>query len=181
MVKIRDKLQLPPPELKEQMHQLPVGFTVDKPDSTRHKMLGNGWHVGCARAIIFLLLLCGQIELGQSLRVNPHPFGASRLEIMANRWNMAGVAWGPSEAGPDRLIPETADLAWHFKQAMTIKPPTMKKVTMDPMLQWCYQQAKDMGPVLLTWRQSVEEEIKAMVEDRGDMTFEWWQQRKPHI
>ena len=136
MVKIQDKLQLPPPELKEEMHQLPSGYTADKPASIRHKMLGNGWHVGCARAIIFLLLLCGQAELGQSIPVNPHPFGASRLVIMANRWVTADVPWGPASSQTDRLIPETSDLEWHFTRALTARPPTLKKVKMESDARW---------------------------------------------
>ena len=181
MVKVKDKLQLPPPELKEEMHQLPVGYTAGKSDHIRHKMLGNGWHVGCARAIIFLALISGQAELGQSIPCNPHPFGASKMEIMANRWIAAGIPWGPATAGINRLIPETSDLQWHFQKAMSAKPPTLKKVDMDPMLAWCYEQAKDMGPTLLTWRVDIEAEIRQIIEDNTTITFEWWQQRKPHI
>ena len=47
-------LHIPPPELKEQLHHIPGGYTA-KPGAdvkTRHRMVGNGWHWGVASRLL---------------------------------------------------------------------------------------------------------------------------------
>ena len=182
MVTIKGKMAIPPPELKEEMHQLPRGYTDQGASQLkRAKMLGNGWHVGCARAVIFLTLLSAKMEKSSALHRNPHPFGHSKMEIMINRWNHAGIPWGPAETTTERLIPETNDLNWHFQQALLATPPTMKKVEIDPMVAWTYDQLQLVGPCITRWRQDIKLEIKQIIEDNTDRTFQWWGQRKPHV
>ena len=182
MVTIGDKLSIPPPELKEEMHQLPRGYT-DKGASPikRATMLGNGWHVGCARAAIFMTLLSANMEQAKSIPQNPHPFGGSKIEIMVNGWRHAGTDWGPAPGSDKRLIPETSDLAWHFQHAMKIVPPTVEQVELDPMVALTYDQLQVMGATILTWREEITQEIQEIIERHYEQTLEWWGQRKPHV
>ena len=42
----RGVLHIPPPEVKEQLHHMPPGYTAKAgaDAKTRHRMVGNGWH-----------------------------------------------------------------------------------------------------------------------------------------
>lgn len=52
------QLHVPPATAKEQFHQLPINYTeVDGvSDRSRHRLLGNGWHLGTARFMMMLVL-----------------------------------------------------------------------------------------------------------------------------
>ena len=58
MTDSKGDLHLPTAEIKEQMHHLPAGYTAvaNTPMRARHRMLGNGWHVGVAKFILYLVL-----------------------------------------------------------------------------------------------------------------------------
>ena len=182
MISVNDKLTLPTPELKEEMHQLPRGYTDHGATPTKRSvMLGNGWHVGCARAVFFMTLLSAQVDKAQSISRSLNPFGYSKMEIMANRWIMARVPWGPAEPVTKRLIPETSDLQWHFTEAMKIEPPTMRQVEVDPMIKWTYQQLQEFGPAILTWREDIRQELQDILDDHSEQTWQWWGQRPSHV
>lgn len=53
------QLHIPLPEVKEQLHMLPVGFTrhPDVDGKARHRLLANGWHIGVARFMMVLVWL----------------------------------------------------------------------------------------------------------------------------
>ena len=66
---------LPTPEIKEQMHLLPIGYasTVGSTTHKRHTMLGNGWHAGIASATTILVLAsCGWITEAQTQQTDEH-------------------------------------------------------------------------------------------------------------
>ena len=99
------QLALPPADLKEQFHQLPIGYTsVGSPSELgQSKMLANGWHTGCARVALFLAIMGSQMYKIQGAMIEssfnqPHPFGSSRLEIMINRWTTAGIDWDQEQS-----------------------------------------------------------------------------------
>ena len=50
------QMHVPSPDVKEQFHQLPKGYTSIScvPERSRHRMLANGWHLGSARFIMML-------------------------------------------------------------------------------------------------------------------------------
>ena len=52
------RLVIPPPSVKEQLHDIPIDFTKvsSVTDRDRHRLLGNGWHWGVARRLLSLLV-----------------------------------------------------------------------------------------------------------------------------
>ena len=50
-------MTVPPPEAKEQLHQLPRWYTAvpGVSERARHRMLANGWHIGSAKFIMMLV------------------------------------------------------------------------------------------------------------------------------
>ena len=55
----RGVLHIPPPEVKEQLHHMPPGYTAKAgaDAKTRHRMVGNGWHWGVASRLLGLLVM----------------------------------------------------------------------------------------------------------------------------
>ncbi|CAE7897784.1 unnamed protein product, partial [Symbiodinium necroappetens] len=55
----RGLLHLPPPDVKEQLHHIPAGYTAKAgaDTKTRHRMVGNGWHWGVAARLLGILVM----------------------------------------------------------------------------------------------------------------------------
>ena len=71
----------PGAEAKEQLHQLPKGYTnvQSVPERSRHRMLANGWHLGSARFVRMLVL---QTMVGK-YSASPHP-GSTQHSLTAD-------------------------------------------------------------------------------------------------
>ena len=53
-----NEITIPTADVKEGLHMLPWGYTAaaGATEKTRHRMIGNGWHIGTAMFLLFTLL-----------------------------------------------------------------------------------------------------------------------------
>lgn len=53
-----NEITIPTADVKEGLHMLPWGYTAAAGDTekTRHRMIGNGWHIGTAMFLLLTLL-----------------------------------------------------------------------------------------------------------------------------
>ena len=59
----RGHLRLPTPEVREQLHHMPVGYTAaaGADERARLRLVGNGWHWGVASRLLSLLVVAASI------------------------------------------------------------------------------------------------------------------------
>ena len=56
LVEPHGKVGPPTAEVREFLHDFPVGYTAGSPERERCKQLGNSWHLPTSRFILFVLL-----------------------------------------------------------------------------------------------------------------------------
>ena len=198
------ELELPTPEIKEQMHQLPVGYT-DAPavsKKARHRMLGNGWHIGVAKFLLYIVLQTTTTsgipqlaemdpnirrpsvreEINEQLWWNLHPCGARPIEWAARRFLATRTSWGP---GPKHLqncaTIATDDPQVHLQWSLQATFPGNKLPPVDPSLAYCLEMYEQIGQEVVQWRKLVCEDLKALVEDMHDETMRWVEQLPQHV
>ena len=69
------RLQIPTPDIKEQLHHIPKGYTAVEgiDDRTRHRLIGNGWHWGVARKLLTLVVAAMMTPTGASMEIATPP------------------------------------------------------------------------------------------------------------
>ena len=106
------RFMIPPPNVKEQWHHLPRGWTEKLPEHERHKALANGWHAGAAR-LIFIMAM----------------FAATAIDIAANLWQ-----------GCPPLLYDDFDLSYledpdeHWARSRMMPHPDHRDAQMEPGL-----------------------------------------------
>ena len=102
MVDQAGRMQILPPKVKEQLHDLPPDYTniQDLDDRARHRLVGNGWHWGVARRLITFLVLAtwGSQTTGAT---TPPPMPSPRTPTW--RWMASSLrSLGANMAPPPR-------------------------------------------------------------------------------
>ena len=85
----RGHLRLPTPEVREQLHHMPVGYTAaaGADERARLRLVGNGWHWGVASRMLSLLVVAASIG---SVSAAP---SAGTLRCTTLQW-LASQRWG---------------------------------------------------------------------------------------
>ena len=129
------KLHNIPADVKEKLHHLPPGYTRASflDDTTRHRMLANGWHWGGARRLLAILLVLTSGHHGGS-GANPEP-GRSAIRCMVEQFGGGPAPMGP----PPRLRPEVDlpkdDPLAHWNMSADITHCTVARRPEEPALE----------------------------------------------
>ena len=194
-------LQIPSAEAKELMHKLPGKYTKipQNTDRDRHRQLGNGWHMGVATRMMWLVLLAAGIiqpANGCMFSADPwyydtplvniprtmHPDGARPIERAAKWWLHSGCAWGPLPRKPQQpLIPVTASACQHIEMARKMPHPASLQTPLEPSLQYALFMQLWIGSDLDNWRQQVIDDLQELVLEVQADSEAWLLQLPEHI
>ena len=193
---------LPTPEIKEQMHLLPVGYTSTVGSTThkRHTMLGNGWHAGIASAMTILVLASrGWITEAQTQQTNRHESQAIYrryqqhcatlpLQIRTRPLDAAAFAfralmhnrsYGPTPKNKDTFSGTDAD-SWEVH--MDLMSSLYRSATTRSL-----DESSRVALDLANWdRQGIAERRRAVTDDIQTLCDEWsdktqaWRRKLPH-
>ena len=180
-------LVMPPAEVKEQLHHLPMGWTASLPDKQCHRALANGWHLGIARWFFVLGLFAATPATNAASLSSPprelSPLGANALEGMASLWASSPLLTGPgvpvfSEALDVSAIEDmherwaAAEFALHADQTRPLLEPGLAQ-WLPLWMHW--------KPYLGEMRQSVASDVRKLVEDMQPEVDAWFQTLEPHV
>ncbi|CAE7466803.1 PUB3, partial [Symbiodinium sp. CCMP2456] len=150
-------LHLPTAEIKEQLHGIPTGYTVQAgaDDRTRHRMIGNGWRWGVAGRILgFVVLAAWAAPLAEAGRLPSSP-RTSTLQWLTQAW--AGCPPSPPVLG------EGLDMGQHWASAPLMRHSLARRPALEPALS------------------AVIAELLVLVEEREEDTRAWLQELPAHV
>ena len=118
LVESHGKVGPPTAEVREFLHDFPVGYTAGSPERERCKQLGNSWHLPTSRFILFVLLFSAQVlqvwsssqpqwytQLpSPTFEVRYHPEGSRPLLRACSWWRRAQLTWDPNECTHGPLV-----------------------------------------------------------------------------
>ena len=171
----------PGAEAKEQLHQLPKGYTKvsSVPERARHRMLANGWHLGSARFIMMLVLQAMMGKLAATPVPAPHN---TALQQMMDIIRPMQPVLGPGKWQRDEVCVAQASSMWeHWELAKQASHPIQKPPSLEPGLQQRIDLHKIIGGSLPRMRTEIVNEIEQMAMDRQDETSDWWESPPPHV
>ena len=174
----QQQLILPSIEVKEQMHYLPPGYTgaTGAPAIARHTMLGNSWHLGVAKLLLWFLL---QWAPTTSILVTPKMSSLQWVLSVSNRSPPTlGPGFWPQEVFE---MPPADTMEHHWTLAQQCQHPALSDRALEPGL------LQTLHALLTTWsdiprlRREVVAEIAEVVESFADQTRTWWNELHPHV
>ncbi len=195
------ELHLPSAQVKEFMHKLPSNYTAvpENTDRDRHRQLGNGWHMGVATRMMWLLFVASgviQPSKGDMFTADkwydPQPFitvptplhseGARPIERAARWWLHSGCQWGPSSPKPQTpLIPVTASAQQHILLARSTAHPATVHHSLEDSLQYALFMQMHMGPTTEQWRESIINDLTDLIQEVREDSDLWMQQLPEHV
>jgi hypothetical protein len=179
---------VPPVELKEQLHHIPVGWTKHPllDDRKRATALANGWHVGVARFLIWIILT--QFSAGSTittftpqLNVPPHPH-VRPLQKAAQAFLASRTPLGPlPQTTPEDQLHHTTTFHEHFTVLLNTADWSDDAFHTDPSSHYTMQQQILWGHDLTAWREAVLQDLTTLIEEMSDETLRWVQELPTHI
>eukprot|EP00435_Cladocopium_sp_Y103_P030010 s148_g7.t1 len=164
-------LHLPTPDIKEELHHIPPGWTAvrDTDDRARHKAIANAWHVGAA------------VPPPTPAR-DPHPLGHTAIEQMAAIWHSAPLLVTQAAASTKQPDMTTLTDKWeHWRLAASQPHPRTTTRELEPELLKTLQLWHHWHKHLPELRGSVTTEMQQLASDLQAQQQIWHKQLKPHI
>ena len=174
-------MTVPTPEVKEQLHMLPKGYTAvsSVSDRARHRMMANGWHLGSARFMMMLVLHA--MVMTSTASPVPTP-SQTALQQMAAIVKPMTPMLGPGRWSKEPACVAQASNMWeHWSIALTAAHPMQRPPHLEPGLQQCIQVQSIIGGSLPRMRAEIVDEINQMAEEQCEATAAWWKSLPPHI
>ena len=201
MTDAQGNLVTPSAKVKEFMHKLPTDYTKvqGNSDRDRHRQLGNGWHMGVAQRMLWLVLMAGQViqqagacMFGASPWYDPtpvvhvprplHPDGCRPIERAATWWLRSQCCWGPQmELPPTPLLPITLNATQHMAAARQMDHPATTYGPLEDSLQYVLFMQLWIGPDLPRWRDEVNADLRLLVQDVQMDSQEWLRGLPDHV
>ena len=195
LVEPHGKVGPPTAEVREFLHDFPVGYTAGSPERERCKQLGNSWHLPTSRFILFVLLFSAQVlQVSSSsqpqwytplpsptFEVRYHPEGSRPLLRACSWWRRAQLTWDPNEYTHGPLVGPDTCPRQHFAWATAVRWEDAFPAKLNPCLQWAYDQQQTFGPKLVQWRQAVVEDITGFVQECAEDQEAWLATSPQHV
>ena len=172
------QLSTPPIWVKEQMHHLPVDYTnmEDISDRERHKMPGNSWHLGVVK---YLLLFILQWHVGSSIAAPPK---TSAIRFMLDHINFNRPMLGPGVWEHNRFVMEpTTSMEEHWRVAQICVHPQLTDPELEPGVLNTVETISFLFGDIPRLRQEVICEIRYLLEEFEEVTWQWWHQIPHHV
>ncbi|CAE7364819.1 Dnmt3b [Symbiodinium sp. CCMP2592] len=175
--------QLLPAEVKEQAHHFFSGVTrvQNVSPKDRHRLLGNSWHVGVAKFVIWLVL--SQIVQSRADAVPGQP--TTHDPFLSEVLQQCRARELPLSRGPDwpvfACMPPT-DSEWeHWFLSYTAEHPLLCEPRVSRALELVYAQIASLGEGIDSYRRSVLASLQALVLARKESSDAWFASLKPHV
>ena len=174
-------MSVPSAAVKEQLHGLPAGYTQTDgvAERSRHRLLANGWHVGVARLMLYLIVMATQQTVSEAIPATPR---TTTLQWVAQQLTGFPPVVGPGGwmSYPGSIPPSddmwghwnNSQLAIHPLQQHPRLPPGMRQ-TMTLQRRWLH----DLDRI----RKEIVDEITQLVEAAEEDTHSWWTGLAEHI
>ena len=140
-------------------------------------MIGNSWHLPTCR---FRDMTRGTHQS----RPHSSKFATTRTAPicrMASIWMRSGINWDPNEPRQPSLHPPGNDEFAHFQWALSLQWLDLFPVNLNPCLQWALDMQQRMRAGLSQWRNSVREDVQALVRELAEDQEEWMSAAPPHV
>ena len=174
-------MHVPTPEVKEQLHMLPKGYT-EAPgvaERSRHRLLANGWHTGVARLLLYLVVTSlQQAQVAALLNV-------PRLTTL--QWVVQQLSGWTPHVGPGGWKPYPCSIApsdtmWqHWQASQHPTHPLQQPPRLPPGILQAIQLQQRWRHDLDRIRLQVVQEISEWVGMASDETQSWWSDLPEHI
>ena len=200
-----------PAEVKEQAHHFRAGVTRQQnvEPRARHRALGNSWHAGVAKFVIWLVL--SQVV----------PAAGSRCKLGSDQGQQSpdhGPAWGggwipavtgllhagvdsgyflsavmqacrsdpiPLHRGPDwpnfACMPPSNDEWEHWLLSADVQHPLLCEARVSEALRKVYDRIQAIGDILSPFRSAVLKSLSELIVKRRQSSDEWFQSLPPHV
>ncbi|CAE7552837.1 Dnmt3b [Symbiodinium sp. CCMP2592] len=175
--------QLLPAEVKEQAHHFFSGVSrvQNVSPKDRHRLLGNSWHVGVAKFVIWLVL--SQIVQSRADAVPGQP--TTHDPFLSEVLQQCRARELPLSRGPDwpvfACMPPT-DSEWeHWFLSYTAEHPLLCEPRVSRALELVYAQIASLGEGIDSYRRSVLASLQALVLARKESSDAWFASLKPHV
>ena len=187
LVRIAGTDRTPDAATREWLQGLPSGYTASGSEHERCTQLGNAWHCPVARFLLCLVLVqCQAIAVSAhspdewyapvpdpTQGIKFHPDGSRPLVRAASFWFRSGLAWDPKEPVRPVLQGPADDPFAHLKWSLDLDFLDLFPVRLNPCLQWCYDTQPVFQGTLPKWRQSVCEDLLALVQELSEEQEAW--------
>ena len=110
-----------------------------------------------------------------------HPDGSRPLVRAASFWFRSGLAWDPKEPLRPVLQGPADDPFAHLKWSLDLDFLDLFPVRLNPCLQWCYDTQPLFQGTLPKWRQSVCEDLLALVQELSEEQEAWLLGAPDHV
>lgn len=168
-----DEAVVIPPDVKEQLHNFPRGFTRVEgvAHRSRHRMLANSWHMSSALVILAFIL---QWAHGQAATM-PRPPCQSAIQQVIQVGNCTMARPGPhfSESKEIPMRP-CRDMWDHWEAAYELPHPGRMTPRLEPGLEATFQTYSMCWKQLNGLREAVIREVQQMIVDWQEVTEEWF-------
>ena len=176
------QMHVPPPEVKEQLHLLPTGFTRVRgvEERSRHRLIANGWHTGVARLLLFLVVTSIQRE--HAAAALPSSPRLSTLQWVAQQLVGLRPQVGPGGWKPYPCSIAPSDGLWqHWNSSANPVHPLQQKPCLPPGILQAIHLQQTWRADLDRIRHEVVAEIDSLVEMEAEDTAIWWSNLPDHI
>ena len=195
LVRIAGTDRTPDAATREWLQGLPSGYTASGSEHERCTQLGNAWHCPVARFLLCLVLVqCQAIAVSAhspdewyapvpdpTQGIKFHPDGSRPLVRAASFWFRSGLAWDPKEPVRPVLQGPADDPFAHLKWSLDLDFLDLFPVRLNPCLQWCYDTQPVFQGTLPKWRQSVCEDLLALVQELSEEQEAWLLGAPDHV
>ena len=195
LVKVAGKEGLPDPPTREWLQMLPSGYTAAVSPHSRARLLGNAWHAGVARLLVFVLLCQAGVTDANTVsneqwyppvpdpvfQVRWHPDGDRPLQRVASWWLRSGLSWDPTEPAQSELNSPGRGPLQHFAWTQQFTFATVFPATPNPCLEWTFQVQQVLGPRVTQVRQCVVQDLQLLVEELSKEQEETLQALPSHV
>ena len=172
-----------PIEIKEQLHEFPVGFTAVPKVSlrARHRMLANSWHL---RVAAFLLALLLQPNQAAAVTVGRPSVGLhqSAIDTLLEFGNATMARPGPGGWRRTTLpIPVATTMEEHWRLSSGIPHPAVGQGQVEPGLRATMEAMLHYRRLLNHLRLQAVAEVRGMIADQQDVTRQWLDSLHPQV
>ncbi|CAE7632255.1 unnamed protein product [Symbiodinium sp. CCMP2592] len=192
---VAGKKDLPDPAAREWLQLLPSGYTASVSPQARARLLGNAWHAGVARLLV-LLVLCqaGVMDAhpvqaeewyakvpDPCFQVRWHPDGSRPLQRVASWWLRSTLSWDPNETQSSDLRSPGAGAEAHVHWAQQLTYADVFPAPLNPCLAWTFQVQARLGLKVVQVRESVLQDLRALVAELQEDQDEALQSLPAHV
>ncbi|CAE7943369.1 unnamed protein product, partial [Symbiodinium necroappetens] len=176
----QNELMVLPVELKEQLHHFAAGVTrmPDVPPRSRHRLMGNSWHVGCATFLLHCVLSPYSVSPAGEPSDAP-PTSALQGAIEQSKKSPLSVS-RHVELQP-AILPPIREEWEHWVASLHVEHPLLAPPRLPDSLETVYHRLQHFQGDIDSHRSAILSEVQQRITNRAGETEIWFRSLTPHI